>query len=142
MKKQVAYLQKLFYDLWNDFGSVYLVVAHSDRTRIGRRGFTAEEKERGLILVFNDRTSEKLEWDDEGNVSCVLAFGARKEELFLHHDDLAGVFSPEAGVQLLRGDRSKEQDAPSTEPAPEPARPEGGASQVVSLDRYRRKGKE
>ena len=23
MKKQVSYLQKLFYDLWNDFGSVY-----------------------------------------------------------------------------------------------------------------------
>lgn len=143
MKKQVAYLQKLFYDLWNDFGSVYLMVAHSDRTRIGRRGFTDAERQQGLVLVFNNETNDRLEWDSEGNVSCVLAFGARKEDVFIHHDDLAGVFSPEAGVQYLRGDRDKEQAAAEPPaPSPEP-RPEGMSDdprQVVSLDSFRKRG--
>ncbi|HSQ77300.1 MAG TPA: hypothetical protein VLN91_00260, partial [Nitrospirota bacterium] len=63
MKKQVEYLQRLFYDVWNDFGSVYLIVKYSSRTSIGKRGFTEEEKKRGLILVFNDKTNNTLNWD-------------------------------------------------------------------------------
>jgi hypothetical protein len=139
MKKQVAYLQKLFYDLWNDFGSVYLLVGHSDRTHIGRRGFTEEEKQRGLVLVFNNRTSSTLSWDDEGNLSCVLAFGARKEEVYIHHDDLAGVFSPEGGVQFLRNDAEKEHAAaPGPEKTGEERTRESGAKQVVSLRDFRK----
>jgi hypothetical protein len=69
MKKQVEYLQKLFYDVWNDFGSVYLIVNHSDRTRIGTRGFTEEERKQGLLLVFNNKTNTTLNWDAEGNLS-------------------------------------------------------------------------
>ena len=75
MKKQVEYLQKLFYDIWNDFGTVYLLIVYSDRTVVGKRGFTEEEKKKGLILVFNNKTSERIEWDAEGNVHCILAFG-------------------------------------------------------------------
>ena len=112
MKKQVEYLQKLFYDIWNDFGSVYLIVKYSGNTSIGKRGFTEEEKKQGMILVFNEKTSNKLNWDAEGNLTCVLAFGARKEDIFVHHDDLLGVFSSEAGVQFLRSDASKEPAAP------------------------------
>ena len=139
MKKQIAYLQRLFYDLWNDFGSVYLVVRHSDRTRIGKRGFTDEEKERGLVLVFNERTNAELHWDDEGNLACVLAFGTRKEDVFIHHDDLAGVFSNEAGVQYLRGDSGKEQEAaPAPEAQAAPSTREGETQQVVSLSDFRK----
>ncbi len=134
MKKQVAYLQKLFYDLWNDFGSVYLVVKHSEATRIGRRGFTDDEKKQGLILVFNDRTNDTLEWDDDGNLSCVLAFGTRKEDVYIHHDDLAGVFSPDAAVQYLRGDMDKKPDE-RQEPDAGPAE----SQQVVSMSKYRRR---
>lgn len=135
MKKQVEYLQKLFYDLWNDFGSVYLLVKHSDRTVIGRRGFTEEEKKQGLVLVFNARTNTKQEWDSEGNLSCVLAFGTRKEEVSIHHDDLAGVFSPEAGVQFLRTDLGT---APEPGPAPDRTVGERGSKQVVSLGDFRK----
>jgi hypothetical protein len=134
MKKQVAYLQKLFYDLWNDFGSVYLVVNHSDRTRIGKRGFTGEEKKQGLILVFNNKTNNKLEWDEEGNLSCVLAFGPRREDVHIHHEDLRGGYSPDAGVQFLRGDMDDDHAAPT-----EPDAGEGDAKQVVSLSTYRKK---
>jgi hypothetical protein len=134
MKKQVEYLQRFFYDVWNDYGSVYLLVKYSDNTVIGGRGFTDEEKQHGLVLVFNDRTNNKLEWDAEGNLSCVLAFGAKREDVAIHHDDLLGVFSPEAGVQFLRSDVGKESEAPT--------RGEGTADageQVVSLSSYRKR---
>lgn len=138
MKKQVAYLQKLFYELWNDFGSVYLIVGYSDRTSIGKRGFTDEEKERGLVLVFNDKTNNKLEWDPEGNLSCVLAFGASKEELFIHHQDLRGIFSPEAGVQFMWSDgKGAEEPAPAPAGQDRDAGP-GEGKQVVSLSEFRK----
>ncbi|MDH4163503.1 MAG: hypothetical protein OEW15_12545 [Nitrospirota bacterium] len=139
MKKQVEYLQKLFYDIWNDFGSVYLLVKHSERTIIGKRGFTEEEMKQGLVLVFNNKTNTKLEWDAEGNVTCVLAFGTRKEDVYLHHDDLLGVFSPEAKVQFVRSDSGKE--APAEVPAE--ASPRDGeqshARQVVSLRDFKKR---
>jgi hypothetical protein len=134
MKKQVEYLQRFFYDLWNDFGSVYLLVRHSDRTSIGKRGFTEEEKKQGLILVFNNKTSERLDWDAEGNLSCVLAFGTRKEDVVIHHDDLLGVFSPEAGMQFLRSDIIKEQPV-----APKPDGENNESRQVVSLSTFKKR---
>ena len=136
MKKQVEYLQKLFYDIWNDFGSVYLIVKYSGNTRIGKRGFTEEEKQQGMILVFNDKTSNTLNWDAEGNLTCVLAFGTRKEDVFIHHDDLLGVFSSEAGVQFLRSDAGKEPEAP-----PETNAGHGGDNQVVSMSSFRKRKK-
>jgi hypothetical protein len=133
MKKQVEYLQRLFYDIWNDFGSVYLHVKHSNRTSIGKRGFIEEEKKQGLILVFNSKTNNTLDWDAEGNLTCVLAFGARKEDIYVHHDDLLGVFSPEAGVQFLRSDMSKE-----TEASPETG-DENDDKQVVSISNFKKR---
>jgi len=134
MKKQVEYLQKLFYDIWNDFGSVYLLVAYSTRTSIGKRGFTAEEKKRGLVLVFNSKTSTTLDWDAEGNLACVLAFGERKEDVYIHHDDLLGVFSPEAGVQFLRDDMSNQPAA-----SPETGAAHGDNKQVVSISKFKKR---
>lgn len=140
MKKQIEYLQKLFYDIWNDFGSVYLLVRYSDNTVIGKRGFTEEEKKHGLVLVFNNKTSAALEWDKEGNLACVLAFGTRKENLSIHHNDLLGVFSPEAGVQFLRSDINKgEKEEPPA--APEGTAPGGDAGQVVSMSKFRKRKK-
>ncbi len=136
MKKQVEYLQKLFYDIWNDFGGVYLIVKHSDRTAIGNRGFTDEEKKQGLVLVFNNKTNSTLEWDAEGNLTCVLAFGTRKEKVSIHHDDLFGVFSPEAGVQYLRNDAGKETAA---SPDKDKAEGPGEDGQVVSLANFKKR---
>lgn len=134
MKKQVEYLQRLFYDLWNDFGSVYILVRYSDRTVIGRRGFSDEEKQRGLVLVFNNRTNNSLEWDEDGNMSCVLAFGTRREDVFIHHDDIVSVFSPEAGVQFVRADMGQ-----GTGPETRKDDQEETDAQVVSLSRFRQK---
>jgi YD repeat-containing protein len=134
MKKQVEYLQKLFYDIWNDFGSVYLIVKYSSNTIIGKRGFTEDEMKQGLILVFNDKTNTSLDWDAEGNLTCVLAFGARKEDVFIHHDDLLGVFSQEAGVQFLRSDMGKGPAA-----SPEPDAGHGEKKQVVSMSDFKKR---
>ena len=134
MKKQVEYLQRFFYDIWNDFGSVHLLVKYSSRTSIGKRGFTEEEMKRGLVLVFNNKTSNTLDWDAEGNLSCVLAFGTRKENVAIHHDDLMGVFSLEAGVQYLRSDIGNE---PAASPGPDAAH--GGEKQVVSISKFRKR---
>jgi hypothetical protein len=136
MKKQVEYLQKLFYDIWNDFGSVYLIVRYSDKTVIGKRGFTDEEKKQGLVLVFNNKTSTALNWDGEGNLSCVLAFGARREDVSIHHDDLLGLFSPDAGVQFSRSDIGKE--GPAAAPGPDAGQ---GRQQVVSMKEYKKSKK-
>ena len=131
MKKQVEYLQKLFYDLWNDFGKVYLLVRYSGNSVIRTRGFTEEEQEQGLVLVFNNKTNNRMEWDGEGNISCVLAFGTRREEVYLHHDDLLGVFSPEAGVQFVRSDVGKEsKEEQGTE--------DSGKDRVVSMNNFRK----
>jgi len=135
MKKQIEYLQKLFYDIWNDFGSAYLLVKYSSNTSIGKRGFTEEEMKQGLILVFNNKTNNTLNWDEEGNLTCVLAFGTRKEDIYIHHDDLLGVFSSEAGVQFLRSDASKEAPAPS----PEKGADHGDKKQVVSMSDFKNK---
>jgi hypothetical protein len=136
MKKQVEYLQKIFYDLWNDFGKVYLMVRYSGSSVIGKRGFTEEERKQGLVLVFNNKTNNKMEWDAEGNVSCVLAFGTQREDVYLHHDDLLGVFSPEAGVQFMRSDIGKETaETPSEQTA------EGGDGKVVSLSSFKKRQK-
>jgi hypothetical protein len=146
MEKQVAYLQRLFYDLWNDFGSVFLVVRYSPRSIIGKRGFTDDEKKQGLILVFNNRTNTRLDWDADGNLSCVLAFGTSKEEVFIHCDDLMGVFSPDAGVQFLRVDTKKtapaERDAEQKEKQVET--PDAGQDEkphVVSMSGFKKRKK-
>lgn len=136
MKKQVEYLQKFFYDLWNDFGKVFLLVRYSGKSVIGKRGFTEEEQKQGLVLVFNNRTNNKMAWDAEGNVTCVLAFGTQREDVYLHHDDLLGVFSPEAGVQFMRSDIGREvADAPSEQAA------EGSDGKVVSLSSFKKRQK-
>jgi hypothetical protein len=134
MKKQVEYLQRLFYDIWNDFGNVYLLVKYSSRTNIGKRGFTDDERKQGLVLVFNNKTNAKLDWDAEGNLTCVLAFGARKEDVYIHHDDLLGVFSEEAGVQFLRSDAGSE---PATSPEKDAGRVD--AKQVVSMSNFKKR---
>jgi len=133
MKKQVEYLQKLFYDIWNDFGTVYLLVKYSGKTIIGKRGFTEEEMKRGLVLAFNNKTNTKLDWDAEGNISCILAFGTQKEDIYIHHDDLLGVFSTQAGVQFLRSDAGDEPAAPETDAG------HGDVKQVVSMSDFKKR---
>ncbi len=141
MKNQIRYLQNLFYDILNDYGKVFMVVKYSEKTRIGTRGFTDEEKNKGMILVFTRMNNKNLVWLEDGSIQTVLGFGAgnRPEKCFIHADDIVSIFSHDARVKLDRWDMIDLRDAggksedfsKTTGKGPEDAK-------IVSLDRFRK----
>jgi hypothetical protein len=141
MKNQSKYLQTLFYEILNDYGKVYLAVRHSEDTMIGVRGFTDEEKKKGLVLVFTQKNCRDLMWSDDGSIRVTLGFGAgnKPEKCFIHADDIVSVFSPDAKVKLDRWDIWDQQDAATKSDAVPRARStESGDGKVVSHDRFRK----
>ena len=86
-----------FFEILDLVGRVFIVVDYDERVVIGKRGFLPEEKERGLVLVFNNKM--KFDWDDEG-ITANLVFGNTPEKCFIPIDSIATVFSPEIRVQL------------------------------------------
>ena len=141
MKKQIEYLQKLFYDLLNDYGKVFITVRYSEQTIIGIRGFTEEEKKKGIILVFNQRNNKNLQWTEDGSLIAMLGFGGsnRIEKCFLHSDDIVSVFSPDAKIKIDRWDIWDEQE-PTDKPTEgtKPQAREIKKEKVVSLDTFRK----
>lgn len=132
MKNQIKYLQNLFYDLLNDYGRVFIHIKYSSLTTIGNRGFTDEEKERGLILVFNNKNYKNLQWTEDGSIVTALGFGPsnRIENCFIHYEDIVSVFSPDAMVKFDRWDmmdvkESSEKDKSEDE-------------KIVSLENFRK----
>ncbi len=141
MKKQVQYLQNLFYDLLNDYGKVFITVRYSEQTIIGTRGFTEEEKKKGIILVFNQRNNRNLEWTEDGSLIAMLGFGGsnKTEKCFLHSDDIISVFSPDAKVKIDRWDIWDEQvPSDKDKESPKPHAEEIRKEKVVSLDTFRK----
>lgn len=114
MKNQVKYLQNLFYDLLNDYGKVFMVVKYSENSTIGNRGFTDEEKKKGIVLVFNSRNYKNLQWAEDGSIITALGFGVNNklEKCFLHFDDIVSVFSPDAMIRFDRWDIWDMKDKP------------------------------
>ena len=141
IKNQIRYLQNLFYDILNDYGKVCIVVKYSENTSIGNRGFTEEEKKKGLILVFNQKNYKNLQWTEDGGIIVTLGFGLnnRPEKCFLHSNDIISVFSPDAKVKLDRWDVWNLAEQPA-----ETKEPEGQVGEnireekVVSIDRFRK----
>lgn len=99
MQKEVNELKKkVFYEMLNLGGRVFILVRYSDNVMIGRRGFTEEEKKNGIILVFNQRMN--FSWDDNG-ISATLVFGTTPERCFIPTDDIVFIFSPELRSQFI-----------------------------------------
>ena len=141
MKNQLKYLQHVFYDLLNDYGQVYIVVRYSDKTTIGSRGFTEEEKKQGLILLFNGKNHKQLDWTEDGSIITTLGFGAgnRPEKCFLHSDDIISVFSPDARVKLDRWDIWGDKTDPGrTEEGVGVSEKKTQDEKIISLDRFRK----
>jgi hypothetical protein len=142
MKNQVKYLQNLFYDLLNDYGQVYIVIKHSPDSSIGNRGFTEEEKKKGLVLIFNRKNYKNLEWTEDGSIVTALGFGVnnKPEKCYLHSNDIMSIFSPDAKVRLDRWDMWDEAEKPVETGMI------GGAAgaekpldeKIVSLDRFKK----
>jgi hypothetical protein len=91
LKKQV------FYDMLSLAGRVFILARYSEDVTIGKRGFLPEEKEKGIVLVFNKRMD--FEWTDSG-ISAELVFGSVTHQCFIPHDAIMSVFSPELSAQF------------------------------------------
>jgi hypothetical protein len=89
--------KKIFFDMLDLIGRVFIVAHFSPDVVIGNRGFLPEEKEKGMVLVFNRRMN--FEWDAEG-ISAKLVFGSATHECFIPHDAIVSVFSPELSAQF------------------------------------------
>ncbi len=98
--------KKVFYDMLDLAGRVFILARYSADVSIGSRGFLPEEKEKGIVLVFNKRMN--FEWTDSG-ISAKLVFGSATHQCFIPHDAVISVFSPELSAQF----------AVSTTPEPE-----------------------
>ncbi len=141
MKNQLKYLQNLFYDMMNDYGRVFVVVKQSERTVIGSRGFTDEEKENGLVLAFNSKNYKTLQWTEDGSIVTTLGFGSNNkvENCFLHSDDIISVYSPDAKIKFDRWDMLETKDS-----LPEPQKIQNDKKdavtkgKIVSLDSFRK----
>jgi len=137
IKNQIRYLKNLFCDILNDYGRVYIVVKHSERTKIGNRGFSDDEKKKGIVLVFNSQNHKTLQWTDDGSIITALGFGAgnKPENCFIYFDDILSVFSPDAGIKLDRWDIHNPEDASKNQGE---TKEESPAGKIVSLDNFRK----
>jgi hypothetical protein len=141
MKAQIKYLQNLFYDMLNDYGRVFVVVKHSERTVIGSRGFTDEEKENGLVLAFNSKNYKTLQWTEDGSIVTTLGFGSNNkvENCFLHSDDIISVYSPDAKIKFDRWDMLETKDSlPESQKIQNDKKDAVTKGKIVSLDSFRK----
>ena len=99
--------------MMNDYGRVFVVIKQSERTVIGNRGFTDEEKENGLVLAFNSKNYKTLQWTEDGSIVTTLGFGSNNkiENCFLHADDIVSVYSPDAKIKFDRWDMLETKDS-------------------------------
>ncbi len=89
--------KKIFFDMLDLIGRVFILAHFSPEVVIGSRGFLPEEKEKGIVLVFNRRMN--FDWGREG-ISAKLVFGSDTHECFIPHDAIVSVFSPELSAQF------------------------------------------
>jgi len=89
--------EHFFFELLDRAGRVFLLVRYSDDVLIGERGFLPEEKEKGLVLVFNRKMN--FDWTEHG-ISATLGFGTKTERCFIPPDSIISVFSPDLNAQF------------------------------------------
>ncbi len=87
-----------FFEILNLAGRVFIIVDYNENVVIGKRGFLPQEKEQGLVLVFNSKMN--FTWD-ENALTATLFFGNSPEKCYIPIDFIAGVFSPDLRIQLI-----------------------------------------
>lgn len=88
----------VFFELLQLAGRAFVLVRFSEDVILGKRGFTAEEKENGIILVFNSKMN--FTWDDYG-ITATLVFGTTPQKCFIPTDDIVAVYSSELNAQFI-----------------------------------------
>lgn len=87
----------VFFRVLEMAGRVFVVVRHSESVVVGTRGFLGEERDRGLVLVFNSRM--RFQWDETG-IHANLVFGTDPHKCFIPPEDIVSIYSPDASIQL------------------------------------------
>ncbi|BCB95324.1 hypothetical protein JZK55_02460 [Dissulfurispira thermophila] len=100
----------IFFEFLNLAGKVFVLVKYSENVILGNRGFTAEEKKNGIILVFNSKMN--FMWDDYG-ITATLVFGSSPQKCFIPSDDIVALYSPELNAQFVVSS-SVQQPTPAT----------------------------
>jgi len=103
--------REVFHRLLELAGRVYVVVQHSDHVVVGRRGFTEEERQNGLVLVFN--RNMRFTWDTDG-IHASLVFAGVAEKCYIPAHDIVAIYSPDAKVQLTVDPSYAEEKVPET----------------------------
>ncbi len=124
----------VFYELLHIGGRVFVLVRYSEHVVLGNRGLTDDERENGIVLVFNPGMN--FQWDDYG-ITATLVFGSSPQKCFIPVDDIAAVYSSELNAQFIVSPMSwKMQDfqAESTVKAE-------GSGNVIKVDFTKRQKK-
>lgn len=87
----------VFFEFLNLTGRAYIIVKYSKNVILGRRGFTDEERNNGIILVFNSNMN--FTWDDDG-IKTTLIFGNSPQKCFIPVEDIMLISSPELDAQF------------------------------------------
>jgi len=90
--------KQIFFEFLDMAGRVLVLVKYSPDVVIGNRGFIGEEKESGIILVFNPKM--KFTWDEYG-ISATLVFGAAPQKCFIPAGSIEAIYSAELNAQFV-----------------------------------------
>jgi len=131
-----ALKKHIFFEFLNLAGRAYLLVRHSENVVLGNRGFAPDEKENGIILVFNPKMN--FLWDEYG-ITATLVFGASPQKCFVPLDDITAIYSPELNAQFVLSPKAGEGSGGLETPAgkgPSPGKPEErkALKNVVKVD--------
>lgn len=89
--------REVFFGFLGLAGRVFVLVTYADDVIIGKRGFLPEEKEKGIILVFNNQM--KFDWDGD-IITATLGFGPNIEHCIIPVDRMLSIFSPDLSAQF------------------------------------------
>lgn len=104
----------VFYELMHIGGRAFILVRYSEHVILGNRGLTDDERENGIVLVFNQGMN--FQWDDYG-ITATLVFGSSPQKCFIPVDDIAAVYSSDLNAQFMvlpMSGKMKEFQAAST----------------------------
>lgn len=90
--------KKVFFDLLELAGRVFISLRYSDNIKIGDRGFIGNEREMGLTLIFNSKM--RFIWDGD-IIEALLSFNGRIQKCIIPVDNVMAVYSPELKTQFI-----------------------------------------
>lgn len=130
--------KNVFFDLLDLTGRVFIVVRYSDNVVIGNRGFTEDERENGIVLVFNKKMG--FSWDEDG-ISATLVFGTSPQQCFVPVEDILVIYSPELRTQFMTVPKAPAGGGKGGDgPGEKKEGTQTSESKVVRLDLHRKRG--